>query len=29
MAEWAAFEKKIGHAFKEKRLLEQAFTHRS
>ncbi len=24
-----AFEKKIGHVFKERRLLEQAFTHRS
>lgn len=29
MAEFAAFEKKIGHTFKNKRLIEQAFTHRS
>jgi len=27
--EFGAFEKKIGHTFKDKRLLEQAFTHRS
>ncbi len=29
MADFSAFEKKIGHAFKSPRLLEQAFTHRS
>ena len=29
MADFAPFEKKIGHTFKDKRLLEQAFTHRS
>ena len=29
MADLALFEKKIGHTFKDKRLLEQAFTHRS
>ena len=29
MADFSAFEKKIGYAFKNKELLEQAFTHRS
>jgi ribonuclease-3 len=29
MADFAEFEKKIGHTFKDKRFLEQAFTHRS
>lgn len=29
MADLALFEKKIGHTFKDKRLLETAFTHRS
>lgn len=29
MADLSAFEKKIGHTFQDKRLLEQAFTHRS
>lgn len=29
MADFADFEKKIGHTFKDKRLLETAFTHRS
>lgn len=29
MPDFSAFENKIGHAFNERRLLEQAFTHRS
>jgi len=29
MADFAAFETKIGYAFREKKLIEQAFTHRS
>src|SRR3990167_7552884 len=29
MAELPEFEKRIGHSFKDKRFLEQAFTHRS
>lgn len=29
MADFAAFEKKIGHTFKNQALIEQAFTHRS